>query len=251
MRLLVSVENASEAVEALAGGADIIDAKNPRRGALGMVDAEACASIAAVCRGRVPWSAALGDDDLTAATEARAALWATAGACLVKMGFARRGSYADVAATLHTLRRVVSREAAERCGVVAVAYADAGATGSTSLDVVLHAAVATGVAGILIDTADKAGPSLRALMRDEDIQAVAVTARAAGLFVALAGRLTLAEVAMVGGWDVDVVGVRGAACEGGRLGRVSAARVRRLRAQCVAPRRPWRSLDAARAEALG
>ena len=37
MRLLVSVADAAEARAALAGGADIIDAKEPRHGALGAV----------------------------------------------------------------------------------------------------------------------------------------------------------------------------------------------------------------------
>ena len=37
MRLLVSVASATEASAALAGGADVIDAKNPLAGALGAV----------------------------------------------------------------------------------------------------------------------------------------------------------------------------------------------------------------------
>ena len=39
MRLLVSVRSADEVAAAMAGGADIIDAKEPARGSLGAVDA--------------------------------------------------------------------------------------------------------------------------------------------------------------------------------------------------------------------
>jgi uncharacterized protein (UPF0264 family) len=55
-------------------------------------------------------------------------------------------------------------------------------------------------------------------------------ARSAGLLVALAGRLTLDALPTLRPLGADVVGVRGAACEGGRGGRVSQARVRALRA---------------------
>ena len=46
MRLLVSVRSAAEVAAALAGGADIIDAKEPSRGGLGAVDPEDLEAIA-------------------------------------------------------------------------------------------------------------------------------------------------------------------------------------------------------------
>ena len=47
MKLLVSVSNADEAFAAVEGGADIIDAKDPSRGALGPVSPEAFLKSAA------------------------------------------------------------------------------------------------------------------------------------------------------------------------------------------------------------
>ena len=61
MRLLVSVRNAIEAEAALAGGADIIDAKEPLNGALGPVAKEVIQSIAEKVAGSAPVSVALGD----------------------------------------------------------------------------------------------------------------------------------------------------------------------------------------------
>ncbi|HEX2310549.1 MAG TPA: (5-formylfuran-3-yl)methyl phosphate synthase, partial [Vicinamibacterales bacterium] len=56
----------------------------------------------------------------------------------------------------------------------------------------------------------------------------------AGLLVALAGKLAADDLAYVRDAGADIAGVRGAACDGGRTGRVSAERVRRLRALCGA-----------------
>src|SRR5256885_15086248 len=74
MRLLVSVRGSVEARAALAGGADVIDAKDPARGALGPVQRDRLAAIRRVGGAARPVSAALGDadDDATAAAAAAA-----------------------------------------------------------------------------------------------------------------------------------------------------------------------------------
>jgi AcrR family transcriptional regulator len=61
MRLLVSVRAAAEVAPALAGGADIVDAKEPARGSLGAVSREVLREIAALVPATVPLSVALGD----------------------------------------------------------------------------------------------------------------------------------------------------------------------------------------------
>ena len=77
MRLLVSVRNAAEAAAALAGGADIVDAKEPLNGALGPVGHGMLASITATIGGSAPVSAALGEfarDDIAGGAKAAAVL---------------------------------------------------------------------------------------------------------------------------------------------------------------------------------
>src|SRR5262245_50005571 len=59
--LLVSVRSAAEAETALAGGADIIDVKEPRRGALGPADPGVWTEILETVGNRAPVSAALGE----------------------------------------------------------------------------------------------------------------------------------------------------------------------------------------------
>src|SRR5262249_35756093 len=60
-QLLVSVRNAQEAREALRGGADWIDLKEPFYGPLGAVDAATAREVVALVDGRAPVSAAAGE----------------------------------------------------------------------------------------------------------------------------------------------------------------------------------------------
>src|SRR5207247_7885882 len=62
------------------------------------------------------------------------------------------------------------------------------------------------------------------------VAAWVAAAHAAGLFAALAGGLSGPDLARARSLGADIVGVRGAACVGGRTGRVSRARVAALRA---------------------
>src|SRR5438552_80298 len=88
MRLLVSVATAAEALAALDGGADVIDAKNPLAGALGAVSIDRLREIHAAVGGRRPVTAALGDAADEAAIEHDARAFAAAGAAFGKVGFA-------------------------------------------------------------------------------------------------------------------------------------------------------------------
>src|ERR1700678_3944537 len=59
--LLVSVRAVEEAAAALAGGADLIDVKEPNRGSLGRADDAVIAAVVAIVAGRRPVSAAMGE----------------------------------------------------------------------------------------------------------------------------------------------------------------------------------------------
>ena len=61
MQLLVSVRTAAEARIALAGGADIVDAKEPSRGSLGAVSPSVLRQICQRIPSERPVSVALGD----------------------------------------------------------------------------------------------------------------------------------------------------------------------------------------------
>jgi hypothetical protein len=59
--LLVSVRTPAEAEEALAGGASIVDVKEPLQGALGRAEPAVISGIAAAVGSRVPWTMACGE----------------------------------------------------------------------------------------------------------------------------------------------------------------------------------------------
>jgi uncharacterized protein (UPF0264 family) len=240
MRLLVSVSNAAEAAAALDGGADIIDAKDPHAGPLGAVTYEVLREIASAVGGRRPLTAALGDEHDCAALARAASTFVASGVELVKVGFAGIGSEAAVVGLLEAAVRGASAGVRPRltptlthtAGVVATAYADAGRARSVTADVLLRAAARAGARGVLLDTFDKQGPGLRQLMPHESLSDWVRRAKDLGLLVAAAGRLSAGDLAWVDASGADVAGVRGAACEGGRAGRVTREHVRTLVLGC-------------------
>jgi uncharacterized protein (UPF0264 family) len=225
MQLLVSVRNAAEAVAACAGGADIIDAKEPAAGALGAVDLTTFHDIVTAVSGSRPVTAALGDAHDEAEVEHTADAYARAGAWLVKIGFAGVTSRARVISLLAAARD----GSAGHAGLIATAYADADRVGSLGPFAMIDAAAAAGATGVLLDTADKLGPGLRGLMSPAALAMWVGTARDARLLVALAGKLTLDDVDYVHDTGAEIAGVRGAACDRGRTGQIVATQVRALR----------------------
>jgi uncharacterized protein (UPF0264 family) len=81
----------------------------------------------------------------------------------------------------------------------------------------------------MLDTFTKDGLSTFAILGSPAVALFVHEARAHRLEVALAGALQVPELALVAELAVDFVGVRGAACSGGRDGRIDAGRVRILR----------------------
>ena len=227
MRLLVSVRSPDEVAAALGGGADIVDAKDPARGALGPVAADVLAAIDERVPVHVPLSVALGDagsaERVNAVVSAlRIRRWATA---YVKLAFDALCGVSELLPLLRAAAAASARHAA--CPrLIAVAYADAG----RAAQAVLRAAQQAGAAGILLDTAAKDGRTLLDFWSESLLRDWVRAGRAAGLEVALAGSIGLRDLARVVALEPDIIGVRGAACTGGRAGSVEAVRVRALRA---------------------
>jgi hypothetical protein len=231
MQLLVSVTDGDEARRAVRRGADVVDAKDPRLGPLGPVALETFREIHAAVGGTRPVSAALGDARDEAALAHTARDFAGAGSAFVKVGFAGISEVGRIRTLLSTTVGA-TRDRNPHTGVVAVAYADADRAGSLGVPAILEAARAARAAGLLVDTADKAGPGLTGIVDGNMLRSWIEAAHAAGLFAAVAGRLGTSDFSRALDAGADIVGVRGAACVGGRTGRVSDEHVRALRALC-------------------
>ena len=224
MRLLVSVRSAAEVPAVLAGGGDIVDAKEPRHGSLGAVEPAVLREIAAAVPGDVPLSVALGDIATPAAAAAAIAglppLTARRAPTYIKVGFAG-ASPADIAPLLEA---AVLAAGARRNGgwIVAVAYADHVAAGVPDPEAIARAAAAAGAHGVLVDTRRKDSGDLLDWLPRGALDAWVARARGMGLLTAIAGSLRGVRLALAARCGADVVGVRGAACRGGRSGRVAA-----------------------------
>jgi len=214
MRLLVSVLDAEEARAALAGGADVIDVKDPREGALGAPSPRKLAEVVRAVDGAAPISVALGDMPDLPHTAALAACGAVAaGANYVKVGL-RGVRELDRAVRLI---RAVARATEGRARVIAAAYADAETLEPPALDPRLLPALvaATGLDGALIDTFRKDGHGLYAYLGEAELGELLARTHRAGATLALAGQLHRGELTRV---RADLVGVRSAVCRGGRSG---------------------------------
>ena len=226
MRLLVSVRDAREAARAVAGGAEIIDAKEPTRGSIAPVDATTLRAIAAAVPDSHRLSTALGD--VASAEDLERAFGdLPPRLSFVKLGF--RGI--DDAKRIGSLLRGAVDHAARhqaRPAVVAVAYADHHRAGSLSPSAFPYVLSDAGADGLLIDTCFKDRGDLFAAMSPADLAAIGSALEADEATFALGGSLGVDQVRMVAETGATVFGVRGAVCRGGRAGEVDEDLVRRL-----------------------
>jgi uncharacterized protein (UPF0264 family) len=232
MQLLVSVSSAAEVAAALKGGADLIDAKNPAAGSLGAVPVDELRAIWRSVAGARPVTAALGDAAEANAVERAARAAAVAGAAFVKLGFAGISSRRRVASLIRAAASGAKAGNGNLCSVVAVAYADADSATTVTSTTLVEIAAHAGASGVLLDTLDKRGPGVCAVKNRDELAAWVGLSHNHGLFAAVAGKLSAEDLPVVLECGADIAGVRGAACEGGRTGRVSAERVRLLRVAC-------------------
>jgi len=150
MRLMISVVSAVEARAAMAGGAEILDVKNPAEGSLGAQPPSVIREIKNLLSDRVELSAAIGDMPNLPGTAALAALGAaTCGADYVKVGLHGPRTESEAIALLRAARQAVLEF---KTSVIAAGYADflrAGTLNPMSLPAI---AASAGVRGILLDT---------------------------------------------------------------------------------------------------
>lgn len=226
-RLLVSVRSAAEASAALAGGAALIDVKEPANGSLGRADDHVIAEVVQTVAGRAPVSAALGElaDDFGEELPAAAADLA-----FVKWGLAGVGERGD-SAWWWDLAEEADRLAAlfPFCRAVAVAYADWQRAGAPRPEQVRAFAAWQPAGAVLIDTWGKDGSTLLDWMDVAEVTSLCQQCRDAGVPVALAGSLGPEEIRRLGSAGPDWFAVRGAACAGrDRTGPIEETRVREL-----------------------
>lgn len=216
--LLASVRTPEEALAALAGGADIIDLKEPARGALGRLPDAMIRAILAALAARRPTSATIGDQPLLPAPVLAAVrAMAATGVDIVKLGLFE----GDAHATLMTLA------AAARDGIrlVAVFFADR----APDFELIARCAAA-GFYGVMLDTADKRAGPLPQHLAPPALARFLALARKHGLLAGLAGSLGASDLPILLPLGPDYLGFRSALTTGGREAPLDPAAIARLRA---------------------
>ncbi|HEY3395272.1 MAG TPA: (5-formylfuran-3-yl)methyl phosphate synthase [Lacipirellulaceae bacterium] len=260
--LLVSVRGAGEALEALAGGADVIDVKEPKRGSLGAADAPTIAEVVRAVNGRATVTAALGElmelgsrrasDNKCGMPSPRGgvgmlvanhahpaeprehATLVPAGVSLFKIGLAGCRANPDwICAWLAAIAPALANGRASASRPVAVVYADWEAANAPAPIEVLNAEIQIRCPALLVDTWDKSSGSLFDHWPATELRSFIDEVRSRGIRVVLAGSLSGAAVGEAARLEPDLVAVRTAACDGGRDGTVSRERVRALK-RCIA-----------------
>ncbi|MFV2069679.1 MAG: (5-formylfuran-3-yl)methyl phosphate synthase [Pirellulales bacterium] len=228
--LLVSVRSAAEADVAVRAGADLIDVKEPRAGALGAASSHVIGQVLRMVRHRVPVSVALGE--LIEATggglgaDRLADLPSAAGDGLnyAKMGLAGAATSRHWPAMW---RRALERLPPTVSGV-AVVYADWQRARAPTPDRVLAESAMLDCHVVLVDTFDKTGGSLVDHWTFRQLSDFVHAARMQGQAVVLGGSLSAATLPSILPLHPEYVAVRGGACGGRRDSAIRADRVAEL-----------------------
>lgn len=230
MKLLISVTDEQEASEAITGGADIIDVKNPKEGALGASFPWIIRQIKEITPGNVEVSCALGDlPNLPGSVSLAALGGAMTGVNYIKVGIGAAKTKEDAVFLLQSATKAV-QDYCSTVKVVAAGYADAARVGSINPSLIPEIADKANVDVAMIDTAVKDGSSLFTYLNNEQIQTIVADSHNRGLLVALAGSLKKEQIFNVSTLKADIIGVRSAACTNGDRvnGRITEESVREL-----------------------
>ncbi len=230
-RLLVSVRNLAEATSALAGGADIIDIKEPAHGSLGMAPLNIIDPIVRTFSSTIPMTAALGElveqESIPIVSASQlASLW------IVKVGT----SHIDQPVRAFDRFRRWADSLIGVTSLIPAIYADYRRCGGIDPITGIEWALQTDSPALLIDTFIKDGQRLTDRIDRAELEEIASACRTHGILLALAGSLRADEIESLHDIQPAIWAVRGSVCHAGdRSGSVAADLVRSLAQQIKRP----------------
>ncbi|GAA1983795.1 (5-formylfuran-3-yl)methyl phosphate synthase [Kitasatospora viridis] len=235
MLLLISPDSVEEALDCAkaAEHLDIVDVKKPDEGSLGANYPWVIREIRAAVPADTPVSATVGDVPYKPGTVAQAALGAAvSGATYIKVGLYGCGTPEQAIEVMRGVVRAVKEYRADAF-VVASGYADAHRIGSVNPLALPDIAFRSGADAAMLDTAIKDGTRLFDHLPPEVCADFVKRAHQVDLLAALAGSVKAADLGELTSMGTDIVGVRGAVCEGGdrTAGRIQPHLVAAFRAE--------------------
>lgn len=212
MLLMVSVQNLPEAMEALRGGADIVDVKNLQEALVGSAHPMTVKAVRDAIPTERHASVTLGVVPNQAGTVAMAVYAAgIIDATSVKVGFMKT-EYPQAVETLLECREALEGFDTKLIGSL---FADNPLYDGLKADHMVDLAKDGKCDGWLIDTLTKDGRNLFDFMPEEQLREMTLQGKLDGMSVALSGHLRMEDVDELARINPDIVGVRGGVC---RLG---------------------------------
>ena len=212
MILMVSVQNLAEALEALKGGADIVDVKNLQEALVGSAHPRVVKEI----RDAVPLenhaSVTLGVVPNQVGTVAMAVY--TAGvlkATSVKVGFMNNEYDAAVETLLAAREALVGFDTK----LIGSLFADNILYEGLDAHCMVRLAKDGQCDGFLIDTLTKDGRNLFDFLPENELRQMVLEGKELGMSTALSGHLRIEDLDELARINPDIVGVRGAVCQKG------------------------------------
>jgi (5-formylfuran-3-yl)methyl phosphate synthase len=201
-KMLASVRNLEEAAAILSTGIDIIDIKEPGRGALGAVDPDTIQMIVKKVAGKKLTSATIGDLPLCASTMVQAIdRVETSGVDIIKIGVFS-GFIPD------KVLQLIKKKAQTGTRIVLVFFADLKTFTSDIKVIADH-----GVCGVMLDTAYKKNGNLRTILTDNELEDFLSGAQGMGLLAGLAGSLNQHDIKPLLDLMPDFLGFRSVLCQ--------------------------------------
>ena len=199
--MLASVNSLKEALIAQQAQVDIIDLKQPARGALGALDTTDVQTIVTALEKTTIISATVGDLPMQAELIYNAVeKMAETGVDFIKIGFFPDSDWTAIINQLQVLTQ-------RGLKLIAVLFADQ----QPDLNSISLFSCA-GFNGIMLDTMDKTNGSLTQVMSLETIQEFVTSAKQQQLLCGLAGSLRESDIATLLPLHADYLGFRGALC---------------------------------------
>lgn len=210
MKVLISVTNLKEAIDALNADVDIIDVKNPLEGALGANFPWVLINVKKYVEEKAEVSATLGDLPYLPGTASLAALGAAScGVDYVKVGLFGPRSLKEAFKMIKVISKSLK---GYRSKVIAAGYADYFKYGCVNPLMLPKCVANANGAGILIDVKEKNENGLFNYYNFDQLKKFVKEAHEYGLIVALAGHLGINDVAKVYELGADIIGVRRSVC---------------------------------------
>jgi len=231
MELLVSAINLKEAKEAIIGGADILDIKNPKEGSLGANFPWVIREISQYAQQSKIISTTVGDVPYKPGTVSLASLGcAVSGSDYIKVGLYGTKDYNQAKEVMDAVVRSV-KDYNENITVVACGYADYYNINSVSSKEIIQVAADSNCDVAMMDTYNKDGRTLTDYQTKDELAYFVEESHNHGLKVALAGSVNQTHIDLLNELTCDIMGVRGCVCSGGNrnTGHIDSNLVRQLK----------------------